>query len=448
MKLPSALSKDASQRAALTRLVGLAACILILAPATHASEAFPWPTKTGPHRNGNADPEHAKGVPVSWDEETGENIAWRIAIEGTGHSTPVIGEGRIWLTSATEDGTRQFVYCIDVQSGSVIHHKLLFENANPEPLGNVINTYASPTCVLDGDAVYVHFGTYGTARLDAETADVVWQRRDINVRHFRGPGSSPVVVDGLVILSFDGIDKQFLTALDAETGDTVWTTPRTTDFKDLDETGQPTREGDLRKAYSTPAIMEVAGRKQVVSVGSRAAFGYDLLTGKELWTIEHDDYNAGTRPLPYGETVIINTGSRNANLLRLRMDSSTRGNVTKSHELWNRPTGNSELPFPVLHGDRIYFVTDNGVATCIDALAGEEIWKKRIGGDYTASPIVANGLVYFFDDQGKATIVRATDEYEVVAVNRLNEGMRSSPAIAYGALYLRSFDHLYKIAAN
>lgn len=417
------------------------------APVLIASEGFPWPTKTGPFRNGNAHPAHSKGVPVTWNEATGENIAWKIKLEGAGHSTPVIGDGRIWLTSATTDGSEQFVYCIDASGGNVLHHKLLFENSDPEPLGNAINTYASPTCVLDGDAVYVHFGTYGTARLDAATADVVWQRRDIRVRHFRGPGSSPVLVDGLLILSFDGIDKQFLTALDADTGKTVWTTHRSTDFNDLDEDGQPIREGDLRKAYSTPAIMEVAGRKQVISVGSRAAFGYDLRTGEEIWTIEHDDYNAGTRPIPYGETVVINTGSRNANLLRLRLDSTTRGNVTRSHELWNRPTGNSELPFPVLCEDRIYFVTDNGVATCVDAATGKEIWKKRIGGDYTASPIIANDLVYFFNDKGKGTVVRASDDYEVVAVNHLNEGMRASPAIAYGALYLRTFGHLYKIAS-
>jgi outer membrane protein assembly factor BamB len=411
-----------------------------------AAEGIPWPTKTGPHYNGNPLAEHATGLPVKWDEQTGQNIAWKVPLEGFGHSTPAIGNGRIWLTAATEDGKQQFVYCIDAKSGDVLHYKLLFENLEPEPLGNAINTYASPTCFLTDDAVYVHFGTYGTARLDPATADVVWERRDINVRHFRGPGSSPILAGGLLILTFDGIDKQFVTALDPQDGNTVWTTPRSTNFNDLDENGQPTREGDLRKAYSTPAIVNVGGKQQIVSVGSRAAFGYDLATGQEIWTVEHSDYNASAQPLVYGDSVIIDTGTA-AVLMRIRIDETTRGNITGSpHVLWERPRGNSKLPFSVLHKDRFYFATDLGVATCVDAASGEDVWKTRIGGNYTASPVFANGLVYFFDIDGKTTIVRAADQYEVVAVNELSEGMRASPAIAYGSLYLRTMGHLYKIA--
>jgi outer membrane protein assembly factor BamB len=404
-----------------------------------------WPTKTGPHYNGTPRAEHAAGLPVAWNEERGQNIAWKVPLDGFGHSTPVIGNGRIWLTSATEDGKRQFIYCIDAKSGEILHYKLLFENTDPEPLGNAINTYASPTCFLAETAVYVHFGTYGTARLDPQTADVVWERRDINVRHFRGPGSSPILAGGLLILTFDGIDKQFVTALDPETGNTVWTTPRSTNFNDLDESGQPTREGDLRKAYSTPAIIEVAGKKQLVSVGSRAAFGYDLATGKEIWTVEHTDYNASAQPLVYRDSVILDTGTA-AVLMRIKIDETTKGNITGSPQvLWERPRGNSKLPFSVLHNDRFYFATDLGVATCVDAVSGEDVWKTRIGGNYTASPLVAGGHVYFFDIDGKTTVVRAADEYEVVSVNQLSEGMRASPAVAHGSLYLRTMGHLYKI---
>lgn len=424
----------------------LFALALLAAPWPAAAEVA-WPTKTGPHYNGNPLDEHAEGLPVTWNEEKDQNITWKTPLEGHGHSTPVIGNGRVWFTAATEDGKRQFVYCIDADSGDVLYHKLLFENPDPEPLGNPINTYASPTCFLADDAVYVHFGTYGTARLNPETADVVWQRRDINVRHFRGPGSSPILAGGLLILTFDGIDKQFLTALDPETGDTVWTTPRSTDFGDLNQYGQPIREGDLRKAYSTPAIIEVAGKKQIVSVGSRAAFGYDLTTGDEIWTVEHTDYNASAQPLVYGDSVILDTGTA-AVLMRIKVDATTKGNITGSpqHVLWERRGGNSKLPFSVLDDDRFYFATDLGVATCVDIVSGEDVWKRRIGGNYTASPLVANHLVYFFNIDGKTTVVRAADEYEVVAVNQLREGMRASPAVAYGAIYLRTFGHLYKIA--
>ena len=332
-------------------LLGLA----LLANSTRGADRLPWPDKCGPRFNGTATPADAVGLPVEWDEESKQNIAWRIPLEGHGHSTPVVGSGRLWLTSATADGRQQYVYCVDAEQGEVIHHKLLFENADPEPLANPINTYASPSCVLDGTSVYVHFGSYGTARLDADTGDVAWQRRDLPCRHFRGPGSSPVLYEDLLILTFDGIDQQYLAALNKNTGKTVWRTDRSTDYGDLGPDGLPLREGDLRKAYSTPGVVRVGEHAQIVSVGSRAAFGYDAQTCEEVWTITHDDFNAAARPLFTGNLALLNTGSRNANLLAVRLSASTRGDVTDSHVVWNRPKGNSRLSFPALSKDPALF---------------------------------------------------------------------------------------------
>jgi outer membrane protein assembly factor BamB len=360
----------------------------------------------------------------------------------------VIGAGRVWFTAATKDGKKQFVYCFDADSGKLLHHKLLFENPSPEPLGNEVNTYASPSCVLEEGAVYVHCGSYGTARLDAETAEVVWQRRDIRCRHFRGPGSSPVVVEDLVILTFDGIDQQFLTALDKATGKTLWRTDRSTNFKDALPGGRPVAEGDLRKAYSTPRLVSVDGKMQVVSVGSQAAFGYDARTGKEIWTIESDDYNAAARPLILGNMAILNTGGNGANLVAVRLDATTRGKVTKSHVVWDRGRGNSRLPSPALVGERIFTITDGGVLYCLDARTGKELYAQRLGGNFTASPVAANGLIYLCDERGRTTVVKAADQYELIARNELTQGVRASPAIADGALYLRTFGRLYKIAAR
>lgn len=426
-------------------------CQLLLtgALATSSTSAdISWPGKTGPHGCGLANVSDAENLPTQWNEADDQNIAWKVELEGIGHSTPVIGDGRAWMTSATEDGARQFIYCVDSQTGKVLHHTLLFENETPEPLGNPVNSYASPTCVLTRDAVYVHFGTYGTAKLDPKTADVVWQRRDINCRHFRGPGSSPVVFQNLVILTFDGIDQQFLTALDAETGDTVWRTDRTTDYGDLDKDGKPHRDGDMRKAYGTPAVVTVGSQSQVVSVGSRAAFGYDALSGKELWTITHDDYNAAAQPIAVDDTVILNTGSRGANLLAVRLNASTKGNVNESHIVWNREKGNSRLCFPAMHDGRLYSLTDNGVLTCIDAKTGDELWSGRIGGNFVASPVIANDLIYMFDEEGRGTVARTGDRFEIVAKNQLDEGGKASPAIAEGAIFVRTAHYLYKLAAT
>ncbi len=405
-----------------------------------------WPSKAGPTANGNVIPAAVDRLPLEWDESSGQNIVWKSPLEDKGHSTPVVGEGRIWFTSATEDGTRQYVDCFAESNGERLHRKLLFENADPEPLGNPINNYAAPTPVLESGAVYIHFGTYGTARLDSATAEVVWQRRDINARHFRGPGSSPVLFEDLLILTFDGIDEQFLTALDKETGETVWRTDRTTDYGDLDASGQPKLDGDLRKGYSTPALIDVAGRTQVVSVGAKAAFGYDARTGEEIWTITHDGYNAAAQPLIFEQTAILHTGSRGAHLLAVKLDESTQGDVTDSHVVWERERGNSRLSFPVLVGDRVIWLTETGVAIAVDARTGEERWAKRLGGNFIASPLVADTRVYCFSSDGEAIVAEAgADELQVLGRIEIDEGMTASPAASDDGLILRTGSHLMKI---
>jgi len=426
---------------------GVSLCVVLIARPL-ASADLPWPYRNGPLQNGSAAPSDARDVPTEWDEATSKNIAWKIDLEGFGHSSPVIGNGRLWLTAASEDGKQQFIYAIDTQTGRVIHHKLLFENATPEPLGNVVNTYASPSCVLERDAVYVHFGSYGTARLDPQTDEIVWQRRDLPCRHFRGPGSSPYLWGDLLILTFDGIDQQYVTALDKRTGKTVWRTDRSTNYHDLGPDGKPKLEGDLRKAYGTPGATDVNGTAHLVSIGSRAAFGYDPATGREIWTVTHEDFNAAAPPLFFENLAIINTGSGGAKFMAVRLDESTRGNVDESHVVWNRTKGNSRLCSPVLDRDRIWMLTDNGVLNGLDAKTGEELASKRLGGQYVASPVVVGDYLYACNEEGVTNVVRTSVRPEVVAQNQLEEGMRASPAVADGAIYLRTFTHLYKIAAG
>jgi outer membrane protein assembly factor BamB len=428
------------------RFKSLFATTLIFAIKSQSlANDLPWPDRNGPTFNGVAMESEARGLPATWNEKSGENIAWKIAIEGKGHSTPVIGEGKLWFTSATTDGKRQYVYCVDPGNGEVLHHKLLFENEKPEPLGNDTNTYASPSCVLEPGAVYVHFGAYGTARLDANTAEIEWENRSLPCRHFRGPGSSPVLFEDLLILSFDGIDQQYLAALNKNTGELAWRTDRTTDFHDAGPDGRPIGDGDFRKAYGTPGLVDVAGRTQVVSVGARAAFGYDARTGEEIWTVEHPDFNAASRPVFYSNLAIINSGSRGALTMAVRLDETTRGNVTKTHLAWERRQRTPRLTSPALVRDRLYTLVDNGVLYCVDPATGEEIWNGRLGGNFTASPVVAGDQIYCCDENGRTTVVKAS-AFEIVARNDVEDGMRASPVVAGGALYLRTFSHLYKIA--
>ena len=320
-----------------------------------------------------------------------------------------------------------------------------FENAHPEPLGNVVNTYASPSCVLEHDAVYVHFGTYGTARLDPQTAAVVWRRRDIPCRHFRGPGSSPIVWQNLLILTFDGIDQQFVTALDKRTGKTIWRTDRSTDFKDRRPNGVLMQDGDNRKAYGTPSTIQVGDKTELISIGSRTAFGYDVKTGKEIWTVTHRDFNAAAPPLFYKNLAIINTGSGGANLMAVRLDDTTKGNVDKTNIAWNRSKGNSRLS-TALEGNHLWMMTDNGVLYALDADTGEELAVLRLGGTFVSSLVIADHHLYACNEDGGISVIRTTIPPEVIAQNELSEGMRASPAVADGAIYFRTFRHLYKIA--
>ncbi len=230
------------------------------------------------------------------------------------------------------------------------------------------------------------------------------------------------MADELLILTFDGVDQQYLAALDKMTGKTVWRTDRTTDYGDIGPDGLPQREGDLRKAYSTPGVVMVDGRKQIVSVGSRAAFGYDALTGEELWTIRHDDFNAAARPLFLDGLALLNTGSSNANLLAVRLASDTRGDVTETHVVWDRPKGNSRLASPVLHRGRIYMVSGTGVATCVDARSGEEIWKGRVPGNYVASPIIVRDKLYLCSEEGVTSVLSTGDAFLILHRNELAEG--------------------------
>ena len=227
-----------------------------------------WPQFRGPFGNGHAlsTGEKPAGLPLHWSES--QNIRWKIPIPHRGWSTPVVMGGRIWLTTATLDGRDFFVICVDADSGRIVLDKQLFHCDAPEPLGNNVNCYASPSPTIEAGRVYVHFGSYGTACLDTQTFEVLWQRTDLPCRHYRGPGSSVILFEDLLIVTMDGVDVQYLVALDKKTGKTIWKTDRTTEWNDLGDDGKPFDNGDLRKAYTTPLMIDVNGATQMISVGA------------------------------------------------------------------------------------------------------------------------------------------------------------------------------------
>ncbi len=405
-----------------------------------------WPRFRGPSGDGLATrPGSAEriGLPVRWSED--ENIAWKTPIPHIGWSSPVVMNGQVWLTGASADGHDFYALCVDVGSGKIRLNERIFHCDNPEPLGNPLNSYASPTPVVEPGRVYVHFGSYGTACLDTTTFKIVWKRDDLPCRHYRGPGSSPILFESLLILTMDGVDVQYLIALDKITGRTVWKTDRTADWDDLDSDGKPRDEGDLRKAYSTPLIVEANGATQMLSVGAKALYGYDPRTGHESWKVRTPAFSGAAAPIYRDGVAYMISGFGQTELMAVRVDGS--GDVTDSHVLWKTARTVPRTPSPVLIGDLLFTINDTGIVVCMDVATGEQVWKDRIRGDYAASLLYADGNIYCFNQSGTSTVFKAARQFEIVATNTLDSGCMASPAVAGKALLLRTKTHLYRIAS-
>ncbi len=397
-----------------------------------------WPQFRGPDGTGHST---ARDLPLNWSETN--NIVWKTPIHDRGWSSPVIYGDQIWLTTATLDGRNLYAICVDRETGRVVRDLKLFEVAQPQ-FAHSFNSYASPTPAIEQGRVYITFGSPGTACIDTKNFKVLWERRDIECNHFRGAGSSPIIFRNLLIMHFDGSDHQFVMALDKNTGKTVWQTKRSIDFQDVDANGKIAADGDLRKAFSTPHVATINGRLELISLGAKAAYSYDPLTGKELWRVEErGQHSASTRPVIGAGMIFFPTGFSTGQLYAVRTGGN--GLITDTHVAWKVKRGVSNKPSILLIDNLIYMINDTGIASCIDANTGEQVWQQRIGGEYSASPVYADGKIWLFSEDGKTMVIRPGRTYESLAENKLAEGFLASPAIAGKAFYLRTRTHLYRI---
>jgi outer membrane protein assembly factor BamB len=402
-------------------------------PLLHAQ----WTEFRGPNGTGTA----PGPLPLTWSEST--NVRWKTAIHGRGWSSPIVLGNQIWMTTATEDGRQLYGVAVDRESGKIIYDLKLFEVATPQ-FAHPFNSYASPTPVAEPGRVYITFGSPGTAAIDTATGKVLWERRDLECNHFRGAGSSPIIFRDLLIMHFDGSDLQYLVALDKKTGKTVWRTPRSIDYQDVLPDGKIKADGDFRKAFSTPQIVTAAGEPLLVSLGSMAAYGYDPMTGKELWKIEErSNYSSSSRPITGHGLVFYQSGWSTGQLLAVKPDG--RGDVTATHVVWRVTQAVPKKPSLVLSGDLLFMINDVGVTTCLEAKTGTLVWKSRLPGEYSASPLLAGDRIYFFNEEGKATVIEAGREFKVLGESLLDNGFMASPAVAEGALFLRTKTDLYRI---
>lgn len=419
------------------RLLSLFCCALGFGLVLQAD--ISWNQFRGDTGEGHAE---SKELPLTWSESS-PNVAWKIPVHGKAWSSPVLNENRIWFTTATEDGKKLSVICVDLKTGSIIHDKVLFEVSDPQ-FCHKFNSYASPTPVIRGDRVYVTFGSPGTACIQEQTGRVLWTRTDLACNHFRGAGSSPILYGDLLIMQFDGSDFQYVVALDVNNGRTVWKTDRSIDFMDLDANGKPEADGDWRKAYATPHVIREGDRSLLLSIGSKAIYGYNPETGQELWRYEdRSAHSAADRPVYDQGIVYYTTGFARGTLAALKLDKDLK--LNEDPLLWKTQRSVSNKPSVQKAGDLIFMIHDGGVATCLDAKSGEVYWHERIGGNYSASPIHAAGRIYFCNEEGKTTVIRASKEFEILSENELESGFMASPAVAGNSLILRTKQHLYKI---
>lgn len=415
-----------------------------------------WPQFRGPGGQGNA--EQCR-PPLTWDLE--HEASWAVDVPGKGYSSPIVQGHRVWVTTAVEfkptpeqtkrtlqasrlepkDFARRQVsgrvslrvFCYDFSNGERIYESVVADVDSPEAI-HVGNSYASPTPVVEGNRLYVHFGVSGTACPDAETGDVIWDR-SLPVFYSVGAGSSPIVYQDLLILVCDGIDQQYVVALNRNTGKTVWKT---------DRPPKRSEDGQLQKAYSTPLVVRHEGQDQLIVPSAQWVVSYSPLTGKEIWRVDHGDgFSTIPRPVYGNGLVYICTGYSRSQILAIRIDG--KGDVTNSHVAWRAGRQIPRNPSPLLAGELLFVISDNGICTCFDAITGKTHWQQRIGGNYSASPVLANGHVFVLSHEGTITAIPASRERKELKTSQATDELKASPAIVNSSVIVRSGSKLYRV---
>lgn len=434
------------------RLVLRCLVTLSLTIAASLTVAAEWPQFRGPDGQGHSD---AKNLPVEWSEEI--NIAWKTDLPGKGWSSPVIDGNQIWMTYAIDDplteeakkeklkantgnqplqvvGTlHMHAICVDRNSGKVVHDVEVLVERDPQ-WTHALNSFASPSPIIDDGKLYCHFGAHGTACLDTKTLKVIWTNRETKVVHENGPGSSPVLHKDKLIFHCDGSDVQYIVALDANTGKIAWKT---------DRSGAMRSDPQLKKAYGTPIVMNIAGQDTVISPASDWLYAYDPMTGKELWKVNYGTlgFSIVPRPVAGDGMVFMSTSFMQSELLAVKVDGSSANPAVA----WSNKKGVPKMSSPLLVGSELYMISDNGVATCLDAKTGETLYSERLGGNFSSSPLYADGRIYVGNREGETFVLAPGRQFKLLATNKLDGTIMASPAAVDHALFLRTEKALYRI---
>ena len=366
-------------------------------------------------------------APLIWSDT--ENVAWKAELPGLGWSSPVIADGVVYLTTAVTNGTGLSLraLAIDASTGKSLWDREI-RKLDSVPAIHTKNSHASSTPIVREDAIYVHFGALGTARL-AKDGEIVWKNTDLDYPHVHGSGGSPILHEGKLFIVCDGGKDPFVVALNASDGKIAWQRLRSI-------------KGRICHSFGTPLVTVIDGKAQLLAPGPDHFAAYDVSSGEELWHVRAPGWSVVPQPVIGHGMVFYNHDYDHPELMAVRLGGN--GDVTESNVVWRVQRGAPSTPTPLLVGDELYFVSDKGIATCVDAKTGNQNWTERLGGNFSASPVFANGLILFLDEDGHAHWVKPAKSFKVVQKNEVTGRTFATPAFVDGAMYLRTDKALLK----
>lgn len=391
------------------------AAIKSAAPVTAAAGDWPW--WRGPEMTGQA---VGATPPTTWSDRS--NVLWQTAVPGRGHASPCVFGDQVFIATADEADETQSLVCYNRSDGqmrwSTTVHRGGFMNMHGK------NSQASATPACDGQRVLAVYMNGGGIWVDAVGLDgsILWQQEAGKFTSRHGYGSSPVLYRSLVIVAGDNTGGGFLAALDRETGKIVWRVPRRNEA-----------------SFATPIVAETGGREQLLLSGQGLVVSYDPASGQELWRTTGSAKSTANTVAWNDEFVFATGGFPENHVLAIRADGS--GEV-----VWQNKV-KDYVPSPLLVGELLFVVTDDGIAYCFEAKTGKEVWKKRLGGDFSASPILAGDHVYVPNERGTVYVFKPTRQYELVAENTLSSGGFASPVVCGDTIFLRTAENLYCIGS-
>jgi len=442
------------------------AAILILS-FTFSARAQNWPSFRGANASGVAD---GKTTPTNWDAAKNVNLAWKTAIPGLAHSSPVVWGDKVFITTAiSSDAKSEFraglygdvasaadlskhtweIYCLDKKSGKILWKRIAREGS-PKTKRHTKASFASESPATNGKYVIAFFGSEGLYAYDMN-GKLVW-KQDLGVLdsgwffdpdYQWGTASSPIIYKDLVIVQCDvsASKGSFIAAYNLKNGKQVWRTER-----------------DEIPSWGTPTIVESKTRVELVTNGTNAVRAYDPLTGKELWQLKGNPEITATTPIAAHDMIYICNGYRpNQPIYAIKQgvangDISLKdGKETNEFVTWSKQRGGSYMPTPVVYGDYLHVLANQGVLTVYNAKTGERAYQQRVadkGGSFSASPIVANGNLYLASEDGEVHVVKAGAKYELVSTNEIGEVMMATPAVSDGMIFIRGQHHVFAVAVK